>query len=388
MKNPLLSKDYILICLIGFVMSFSTSMSEVLVTKYANYLGASISAIGMISSVASITALLVLPFSAPVADAFKKSKVYLVFAGILAISYAGYAFSNSVTSLVVFRLLNGIGKGAASAIILAMANDCLPENNRSAGIVYFSLASAISVAFAPSAGLFLMKNINFRNTFILGAILLAMTCLMTFLLHDEISDKTEFKLNFHNMFAKEAIPAASVMFFLSMAYSTINSFLVIYATDMGIENIGLYFTVYSIVLLLSRPVIGFASRYVRSEMIMIPSMICFAMAMHLTAVSENLVSFLIAAFISAFGYGACQPLVQAMSIQSAGEGRSGVGSTTCFLGTNLGYLFGPAMGGFVAERSGYSTMYNCMIIPVLVGMGIVIHIIRKKKRELSHGIDY
>lgn len=380
-KGKMLTWDFAIVCAIGFLSSFGTSVAETLVTKYAESLGALPGMIGAVSSVCSITALIVLPLSAPLLDAFKKTHIYLIFTAFLAAAYAGFAVSKTVEMLIIFRLINGIGKGVNSAVAMAMASDVLPEDRRSSGVVYFSLASAISIAFAPSVSLFLLDVCGYQVTFVVGAALEALTMGMGLLIRFKFLSTGKLVISLNNMVAKESIPAAVLMFFLSTAYSTVNSFLVVFATGMGIDDIGIYFTVYSLVLLVSRPIVGkLSGRFTNSQM-MVPAMFCFAGSMYLTAISDSVMMFVITAVIAAFGYGICQPLVQAMSIQKAGPGRSGIGSSTCFIGTNLGYFFGPAVGGLIAEHFGYSTMYICTIIPLVFGMGIILNETRSEKRK-------
>lgn len=381
-KNGLLSRDYIIICIMGFLMSFGTSVAETLVTKYAESLGALPSMIGMVSSVCSITALIVLPLSAPLLDAFKKTHIYLIFTAFLVVAYAGFAISHSVTALIIFRLINGIGKGVSNAVVMAMASDVLAEDKRAQGVVYFSLASAISIAFAPAASLFFLDTFGYTATFVIGAALEFLTIVLNLLIRYEFSATGKLVVNLNNMVAKESIPAAILMFFLSTAYSTVNSFLVVYAGNIHVDNIGLYFTVYSLVLLVSRPIVGALSGRFTGSQMMVPAMLFFAFSMHLTAISRSIMMFVVTAVIAAFGYGICQPLVQAMSIEKAGPGRSGIGSSTCFIGTNLGYFFGPAVGGAIAERfDSYSVMYDCMMIPLIFGMAIILYNVYSEKRK-------
>ena len=106
--------------------------------------------------------------------------------------------------------------------------------------------------------------------------------------------------------------------------------------------------------------------------VLIPAMCCFAIAFILIGSANSLSILLIAAFVSAFGYGACQPAVQTLCMKSVPKEKRGAGSTTNYIGQDAGNLVGPVVAGFVVEKLGYHTMWFVMIIPVFVAMMIVL----------------
>ena len=246
--------SFILVCFVGFLMGFGSSVAETLVTKYAETLGALPGAIGVVSSVCWISALLVLPISAPLLDAFNKKWIYFFSAMMLLIAYVGFAFSNSVSSLIFFRLINGIGKGVANAVCMAIASDVLDEDKKTQGVVYCSLAMAVSMAFAPSVGLYISNRYGYSVLFLFSAVVIGITMVLALMIRTAKGNGV-IRISLQNMIAKGSIEPAVLMLFLATAYSTVNSFIVVYATGMNINDIGIYFSVYSLVLMISRPLL-------------------------------------------------------------------------------------------------------------------------------------
>lgn len=109
----------------------------------------------------------------------------------------------------------------------------------------------------------------------------------------------------------------------------------------------------------------------------IPAMLCFALSFWVISYSDSLPLFLLAAVISAFGYGAAQPAVQALGMKSVLESRRGSASSTSYIGQDLGNLVGPIVAGWLVERLGYRLMWRMMILPVLAAILLVI-LFRKK----------
>lgn len=124
-------------------------------------------------------------------------------------------------------------------------------------------------------------------------------------------------------------------------------------------------------MLVSRPLVGkLADKYGMTKMI-IAAMGCFTAAFLLISISTNIWMFLLSAFVSAFGYGACHPLVQALCMKCTPPEKRGAGSITNYIGQDLGNLVGPTFADFVVERTSYAVMWRVMTIPILFAIVLV-----------------
>ena len=184
------------------------------------------------------------------------------------------------------------------------------------------------------------------------------------------------------------IPAVITMF-ITIAFSSINYFIVIYGGLRGIENIGLFFTAYAVALLVSRPVSGKIADKYGADKALIPGLLLFGISFMLISFADSIYMFLIAGVISAFGYGICSPLLMTLSIQLVPKSKRGAASNTNYIGTDSGYILGPMIAGFIitgiqtnsgSEMAGYEMMYLFMIVPVVIALGILL-LSRKKLNE-------
>jgi MFS family permease len=121
-------------------------------------------------------------------------------------------------------------------------------------------------------------------------------------------------------------------------------------------------------MLITRPIIGRLTDKFGLVKIAIPALFCNIAAFVVISYSSTLWSFLIAAFISAFGYGAIQPAMQALSMKTVPNERRGSASSTNYIGMDLGNLVGPSIGGNVAQAFGYSVMWRVMGIFFVLGV--------------------
>jgi MFS family permease len=232
------------------------------------------------------------------------------------------------------------------------------------------------MAIGPSIGLGLTNLIGYQNTFFSTFAAMALIGVLVFLFVKPVNDtgggRIKFNLSINNIIAKEALLPTGLIFISSMVFFVISTFLILFAKERNIERIGLFFTVYSITLLFSRPFTGRLTDKIGAVKVLIPAIVCFASSFVLISFSTALWMFLLAAFIQGFGYGAVLPQLQALVIKSVTKERRSVASCTSYIGNDLGTFAGPILGGFVATRAGYAQMWLIMVIPILLALGIVI----------------
>ena len=378
---------FIQITLINFLLSMGQFMMNTLVPKYADSLGAPATVVGIVTSMFAITALGIRPISGPAMDYFPKNKLMRISVSLIVIAFIGYGFSNSITLIMISRLVHGLGVGVAIPLSMAMASNTLPKAKMASGMSIFSMGNAVGTAVGPSIGLELKERIGYSATFFIVAGILGVCFIMTLLLQSNThAHKGPFKIRLDRIIVPAVIVPAIIMLFIGISYSSISSFIVIYGGLRGVDEIGFYFTAYAVCLLASRPISGKVADKFGIDKTIIPGFILFAVSFVLISLSRSLTMFLIAGCVSAFGYGICIPLMMTLAMQLVPSNLRGAASNTNFIGMDSGYLLGPVIAGLLitgvynatgSEATGYSVMYLVMILPIAAAL--VIFILRKKK---------
>lgn len=368
------NRSFISIFVANMLMFMGQQMMNTLVAKYANTLGAAPVVVGIVTSSFAYTALIFKIFSAPAIDTFNKKYILVAAMIVMAMSYAGYSISTTIPVLMASRLLQGAGQAFSATCCLALATDALPKSKLGMGISVFSLAQVICQSIGPSIGLALARTIGYHYTFVIGACVMLTAAVFAFNIKNHyVKTDKKYQIKLNNIVAKEAILPAVLMFLLCMAYYNITTYLVIYADTVNAgEHIGLFFTVYAVTLLVTRPLIGKLGDRYGLVKIFIPAFMAFAAAFLLISVADRTWMFLLAAFISAFGYGACQPAVQTLCMKRVPKEKRGAGSSTNYIGQDLGNLVGPVIAGSVVQKLGYAVMWRVMIVPVVIAFIIVV----------------
>ncbi len=378
------NKVFISIFIANMALYLGQQMVTSLVAKYADFLGASATMVGLVVSIFAVTALVFKIVSGPAIDTYNRKYILMGAMFVMTIAYLGYSFSKTIPMLLVFRLLQGSAQAFSATVCLTLAADALPPDKFGAGIGYFSLAQVASQAIGPTVGLALMNTIGYQYTFLVGAAIMVCAIGIASQIKIHHVQVKKFKINVHNIIAKEVLLPATVIMILAIAFSVINSFLIIFAGRQGVTgNIGLFFTVYALTLLFTRPFIGKMTDKFGLVKVSIPAVLCTALSFVIISYSKSLPMFLIAAFVSAFGYGACQPAIQSLSMKCVSKDRRGAASSTNYIGNDLGNLIGPVIAGAVIERVSYIAMWRWMTIPILIAM-LMIFVTRRRINTIEH----
>lgn len=362
---------FISVFIANMLLYLGQQMSNSILPMYADSLNAPATAVGIVASAYAITALLFKLVSAPAIDTYNRKYLLAGAIGLMGIAFFGFSVSKSVPWLIFFRLLQGTGQAFTATTCLALATDSLPQKKLATGIGYFSIAQAVTQAIGPAIGLKLKDVVGFNYTFLFGTgvMILAAVFAVNLKLHYKRNGK--FSMSLDRIIAKEAVIPAILLFFLSVSFFSITSFIAIYGKKSVGSNIGYFFTVNAVTLLFTRPLIGKLADRFGHVKVMIPSMVLFAVSLVVISASSSLWMFLLAALLNAFGYGACQPAIQSLCMKKVGKDRRGAASSTSYIGTDLGSLVGPVVAGALVGPLGFASMWRLMTIPILIAVVLV-----------------
>lgn len=324
---------------------------------------------GLVVGIFTLSAVAIRPFIGKALDAFGRKTIFLVgfvFFSLLSFSYTA---ASSVLVLLALRFIHGFGWGMTSTTSNTVASDIIPRSRLGEGMGYFGLTSTLAMAIAPALGLYMIQKWNFQWVFWLsaGAFLVAMV-LSLGISYPAVQTQAGKRA----LFERKAYRSAFIVLFLTMSYGSIVSFIALYAGQRGIANIGPFFSVYALALMLSRPFFGRLSDKKGFGVAVIPGLLGVILALLLLAMAKTLMTFLLVGFLYGLSFGAAMPALQAMSVRQVLPHRRGAASATYSTGFDLGIGLGSILLGGVAQFAGYSSMYLWAILPVVFALGVFI----------------
>ncbi|MBN1566509.1 MAG: MFS transporter [Acidobacteria bacterium] len=157
---------------------------------YANSLGASSLQIGLVQAAFNITGIGTLLFVGRLSDRFGRKSFLSGGLSILTIASAGLMYANDIASLILWRLVQGLGASAHLPIAQAYLGDITPEGGEGKWMGYFNAILFAGMGAGPLIGGFIADAFSIKTTFLFMAILNVVGLVATLLFLKEMPRKT------------------------------------------------------------------------------------------------------------------------------------------------------------------------------------------------------
>ncbi len=248
----------------------------------------------------------------------------------------------------------------------------IPTKRKGEGIGYYSMSATLGTAIGPFIGLFLSQHASIPTIFSLCFSLGVFSLITAFFIYVpplKVTINTEeikgFKLS--NYLEPKALPIGFITLAVAFCYSSVLSYINFYAIEINLVTAAsFFFLVYSIAILLSRPVTGRLMDQKGANIIMYPAIIIMAAGMLILSSASNSFTLLVAAALIGLGFGNIQSCTQAIAIKLTPIHRMGLATSTFFIFLDAGLGFGPYLLGFIIPFTGFKTLYALMGITALV----------------------
>ena len=369
-KEKLWTKEYIIIALVNFLTAMNFYLLMIIVSEYAiNTFNASSVQAGFSASIFIIGAFVARIFAGKwlARVGYKK----MLFAGIVAsiILTLAYFGANGVFLLLIVRLLHGAAFGIISTSAATIVADIIPKERDGEGIGYYSLSHTLATAIGPFIGMFLSRHGSYSVIFTACTVASAISLVTapflslrkTELTEKQINDIREFKLG--NFVELRVIPVSLICLLIYLCYSSIVSFLSVYAKVINLTAAaGFFFIVYAIAVLVTRPAVGKLFDSKGENAVMYPAILIFAIGMFPFSHSYYGYVLLLAAALIGLGLGAIQSSTQAIAVKITPPHRLGLANSTYFMLCDIGMGIGPVLVGLMIPFLDYRGMYSVVAI--------------------------
>jgi MFS family permease len=254
-----------------------------------------------------------------------------------------------------------------------MVADLAPPSRRGEAMGYHGMMLNLAMASGPALGAALLKPLGFDGLFWLAAALALASLLLTGLIY-EPPRPHRFSLadgKRPQLLSRAALFPALVAVCMTMPFAAILTFLPLFVQVHQLGNPGLFFVVFSVVVMASRPIAGtWSDRFGRAAIIL-PGMVLLAVAMITLAYSTSVAGLLSAAVLQGLGFGGVQPALMALTVDRSTDHDRSPALATLMLAFDIGHGLS-AMGlGLILEQTNFTVMYLCTGGIALAGAGAV-----------------
>ena len=367
-------KDFFLTWINRFSFFLAHHLTRPILPLYLVSFGASSTVIGAVMAVFTITATATRIPVGLLIDRIGRKPFLIAGVALFAVGNFGYLWAPGILLMLPFRMLHGVGWSGCTTAVATLAADIAPQKRRGELIGYAAMASSLGGAIGPVAGFALLQRFDFSGVFFGAAALLFVSLILAaFVKEPEHGPRNNHRQRWIDLLVipETLLPAVAVAF-LSFGHGGILTFLPIHALKLGLENPGLWFGLYALCLLLSRPVAGPLSDRISRRAVIIPGLILNLLGIGILALASSPAWLMAAAVVGGFGTGAAQPALMTVAVDQTSPQRRGqsMAQYQCFydLGIGLGSL---TLGAFLdLVDQNFSLMYAATAVVALIGLWI------------------
>lgn len=293
--------------------------------------------------------------------------------------------SHSPIVLLLVRMLHGIGLAlfyTASNVALSLE---VPQSRRAEGMSHYSNAIKMAMAFGPALGLFFASQKQFTAVFSVAAGFSLLSLLLigfvdrkgkafhSTLGGEGMASGDERKTSLHQLIQRDALFPGLIMASNSVIFGTLIPFAPFLATEKGMpQNIGLFYTVYALCLILSRGVTGpLSDQLSRGKSgrgaVILPGMLGVCLSMLVLFCAADVWTFMAAVGFYGLCAGTVQPSLMALVADRVPASERGAGMATFTLCTDLGIALGTLVTGSLAPLFGYNNILLVMMAVTATG---------------------
>lgn len=341
---------------------------------YVVAIGGTVSDAGVVLACFTLSAVVVRPVVGRLSDRRAKKAIMLGGAVILAVSSLLYAPVHSVPLLMAVRVFHGVGWAAFGTAASALAADLAPLSRRGEAMGYFGVGMNVAMAIGPALGVFLVGWAGYGSLFLTAMVLGAAAALTTAGIAEprRAPGQGALQRGWRSFILPSALFPSAVLFTNALTYASVVALLPLFADEAGLGNPGLFFTVFSVVVLVLRGPLGRASDRRGRVAVVAPGLSVTFVALLVLSQAQSTTTMLVVAVLYAVGVGAAQPTLMAMTVDRAGPQERGAAMGTYTTAMDLGIGVGSVVWGVVAQSLGFGAMYVAAGLMGLVGVALLL----------------
>ncbi|WP_294831219.1 MFS transporter [uncultured Lactobacillus sp.] len=374
-RKRIYTKDVILVMAASFFFMFSTMFVNPLINGYAKSLGASSAFAGIIVGIMSIAAMFLRPIAGNLTDRFSKYRLSFIGGVLIVVGVIGYVLAPTSSWLLLFRLINVSGYVLCTVCMTTWLAFLVPRAHVGQAMGFYGLMNALAMAIAPALAINIYQKTGYRLAIIASGI---SACLMVIMIQfvgnkakpqNINKSKAQNSLLHIKIIQKNVLPIAMLTTLFAFPYFATQADLVTYAEEQHLNiNVGSYFLIYAVVLLLIRITLKNLFDTVKFGTWFWVSVAATLIYLILLATMKNNFLMGLAAAFMAVGYGLMYSVLQSTAMLLAPISEQGLASSTFYLGLDIGMAFGPIIMGFVNDLlpAKYFYLVQLILVPFMI----------------------
>ena len=386
-SHTLWTRTFILLCTAQFFGSAQHSLLQPTFPLYITSLGGTPFQVGLVIACFAVTSVVFRPIIGGWADQWSEPGVSLC--GLTLLSLAVLFCLIPLAGATMFaNALRGIGWAAMSAAGYSMLALSAPPQRRGEASGYYSGVQASGTILLPAVAIWLIAAPfgGFRVVFTVAFTLAATGALASFALKRHMPPRAQdhraapmgpWWQEILSVLDREIILASVLSFMSHITFPAVASFLVLYARELAIDNIGWFYVVSGATSVLARPLLGKVSDRIGRGRALLACFILETIGLVMLAFAGNLFALIVSGALYMLGLAMSSSTTLAIAMEQAKPERRGRAMATFSIALPLSNGIGALICGSLVQWFGFFSMY--LILAALGAGGLAITIVNRAR---------
>jgi len=235
----------------------------------------------------------------------------------------------------------------------------VPSTRRAEGIGYWGLSTVLAIAIAPTIGLWVYSRGGWTAMCVESAALNLVMATIAWTLPADRQPRVHRKMAFE----WRVLVLSMTLFLYAFGYGGLTSFVALYTDANGVTPRGLYFTIFSLTIVLTRPFTGRLGDRIGYRRVFLPCVALVAAGFALLALGGSLPYLIASAVIFGAGFGSAYPVFLAHLMRHVDDSRRGAMFGSIIVAFDTGIGTGSIAVGSIVQRYGYQPAWaTCAVL--------------------------
>lgn len=307
-------------------------------------------------------------FSGRIADRSGRRPSMAIGAAITALATVAFVFTASPLLLTPVRMIYGVAACFYTTAGMAMLADVLPLSRRGEGMGWYGVFYTTTNVYGPWLGLALADSFGLPVSFLVGAAVLLACAAVSALI---VEDRRSVMQPVSRLISRSALLPTSAFMSLTVAFSTLPAFLVLFARQRDLGNAGLFFVLNGLALVAGRWTAGWGVDRFGRPAVILPGFALSAAGMAMLAVAPGPALFYTSAVLFGIGFALGHTGLTILTVDRAPPSERGAAMATFTLAWDIGTV-GAFLLSFLADAINLRALFlAASVLPLVALAGFV-----------------
>lgn len=344
------TRQFWLLCISNFLFSASFQMIIPELPDHLSQMGGQ-KYIGLIIALFTLTAGLSRPFSGKITDTVGRVPVMAFGSLVCCVCSLFYPVIHVVGAFLWLRLIHGFSTGTKPTATAAYVADIIPVERRGEAAGTLGIFTATGMSIGPTIGSYLSSGFSLNVAFYVSSAFALLSIIILLNMKETLVERQSFslkllKIKWEDVFEPKVLKAFLVMFLVSFSSGVTLTLAPDLTKSLGIENKGIFFTIYTVASLVIRLTTSKISDRHGRVPILIISCGILAVGMAILGIWPTVAGLWICSILFGISWGINTPTITAWTVDMSDEAHRGRALATMYMALEAGIGVGAWCSGW------------------------------------------